>query len=62
MKIYLIFFWLKVLFSFNTSDVIEYARTWCKKMNPEYNNYGWRAYRETGNFASQWLYARGQSF
>ena len=25
-------------------------------MNPEYN------YRETGNFASQWLYAGGQSF
>ena len=62
MKIYLIFFLLKVLFSFNTSDVIEYARTWCKKMNPEYNNYGQRAYRETGNFASQCLYAGGQSF
>ena len=30
-------------------------------MNPEYNNYGWRAYRETGNFASQCLYAGGQS-
>ena len=56
MKIYLIFFLLKVFFSFNTSDVIEYARTWCNKMNPEYN------YRETGNFASQWLYAGGQSF
>ena len=59
MKIYLIFFLLKVFFSFNTSDVIEYARTWCQNMNPEFNT---DEIWEIGNFASQCLYAGGQSF
>ena len=62
MKISLIFFLFKLYFSFNTSDVIEYARTWCDKMNPEFNIYGAEAVKEIGNFASQCLYAGGQSF
>ena len=62
MKLFIICLLLKKFISLYTSEVVEYARTWCNKMNPEYNNYGERAFKETGNFASQCLYAGGQSF
>ena len=60
MKTILIFLLFELAFSYNGAGAAEYAKKWCNKYNPDYNNYKYKdAFAESVNFISQCISVGG---
>ena len=55
MKIIAILLLLGISLSYNPEDAVSYAKTYCYKYNPSYNNYKGN-YGDGANFVSQCMF------